>query len=147
MAQAESVDTADTLGNTITDSASLFTPELEKRARSIEAQLRCLVCQKPEFEHSDDPLAKEVRAFVQTRLVLGDNDKQILALIEENYVDKVLVHKAFEPSSLLVWGFPLITLIVGSFFAFHYIRPIISESSPSAKSVIEIDSDKQPSKD
>jgi cytochrome c-type biogenesis protein CcmH len=39
-------------------------PALEARARSLSAELRCLVCQNQSIDDSDAPLARDVRILI-----------------------------------------------------------------------------------
>ncbi len=41
---------------------------MEQRARTISADLRCLVCQNQSIDDSDAPLARDLRGLVRERL-------------------------------------------------------------------------------
>ena len=53
---------------------------LERRARDIGRQLRCVVCQNQSIDDSDAPLARDLRILVRERLTAGDSDEKVLAL-------------------------------------------------------------------
>ena len=58
----------------------LSDPALESRARSISANLRCLVCQNQSIDDSDAPLARDLRLLVRERLKSGDSDDAVVDL-------------------------------------------------------------------
>ena len=49
---------------------------LEKRAREISVELRCLVCRNENIDSSDANLAKDLRILVRERLLLGDSNRE-----------------------------------------------------------------------
>ncbi|MDB5651644.1 MAG: cytochrome biosis protein, partial [Hyphomicrobiales bacterium] len=57
----------------------LSDPMLETRARTLSAELRCLVCQNQSIDDSAAPLAKDLRIIVRERLKAGDNDEKVRA--------------------------------------------------------------------
>src|SRR5690606_6504457 len=46
----------------------LADPQLEQRARSLSAELRCMVCQNQSIDDSDAELARDLRILVRERL-------------------------------------------------------------------------------
>jgi cytochrome c-type biogenesis protein CcmH len=83
---------------------------LEKRARSISAGLRCLVCQNQSIDDSDAPLAKDLRVLVRERLVAGDSDAQVLDYVVARYGDFVLLKPPMNSHTMLLWLAPLLLL-------------------------------------
>jgi cytochrome c-type biogenesis protein CcmH len=83
---------------------------LEKRARDISAELRCLVCQNQSIDDSDAPLAHDLRVLVRERLKAGDTDDQVREFIVARYGEFVLLKPPFSPATLLLWLMPLIAL-------------------------------------
>lgn len=83
---------------------------LEKRARSISAGLRCLVCQNQSIDDSDAPLAKDLRVLVRERLVAGDSDGQVLDYVVARYGEFVLLKPPMNSHTLLLWLAPLLLL-------------------------------------
>ncbi len=63
---------------------------LEKRAREISAELRCLVCQNQSIDDSDAPLAHDLRVLVRERLTAGDSDQQVRDFVVARYGEFVL---------------------------------------------------------
>ena len=91
----------------------LSNPALEKRARTISAELRCMVCQNESIDDSNADLAKDLRLLVRERLVAGDTDEQVLEFLVARYGEFVLLKPRLQTSTLLLWGFPIAALIAG----------------------------------
>lgn len=91
----------------------LANPALEKRARAISAELRCLVCQNQSIDDSDAPLAGDLRRLVRDRLSAHDTDQQVLDYIVARYGEFVLLKPRFELSTLLLWLTPILVLLGG----------------------------------
>ncbi|HET6390809.1 cytochrome c-type biogenesis protein [Hyphomicrobium sp.] len=94
----------------------LADPALEQRARTISAELRCLVCQNESIDDSDAPLAADLRRLVRERLLAKDSDEQVLDYIVARYGKFVLLKPPLETSTLLLWLTPLLVLIAGIVF-------------------------------
>ncbi|MDX2308451.1 MAG: cytochrome c-type biogenesis protein [Hyphomicrobium sp.] len=86
---------------------------LEKRARAISADLRCLVCQNQSIDDSDAPLAKDLRILVRERLVAGETDEEVRAYIVDRYGDFVLLKPPFNAKTLILWLAPMLILAGG----------------------------------
>ncbi len=91
----------------------LSDPALEQRARTISAELRCLVCQNQSIDDSDAPLAGDLRRLVRERLEAKDSDQQVLDYVVARYGEFVLLKPRFELSTLLLWLTPVLVLIGG----------------------------------
>lgn len=91
-------------------------PVLEKRARSISAGLRCLVCQNQSIDDSDADLAKDLRIVVRERLVLGDSDGEVIEFVVDRFGEFVLLKPTFAGHNLVLWLTAPILLLIGSLF-------------------------------
>jgi len=91
-------------------------PALEARARSLSAELRCLVCQNQSIDDSDADLAKDLRLLVRERLVAGDTDQDVLDFIVERYGTFVLLRPPLDQSTLILWFTPFVLALVGAGF-------------------------------
>jgi len=83
----------------------LSDPKLEMRARTIAAQLRCLVCQNQSIDESDASLARDLRLLVREKLNEGLSDAQVLDYIHARYGDFVLLRPPFKLGTLSALGF------------------------------------------
>jgi cytochrome c-type biogenesis protein CcmH len=91
----------------------LADPALERRARTISAELRCLVCQNQSIDDSDAPLAGDLRRLVRDRLKAHDTDAEVIDYIVARYGEFVLLKPRFELSTLLLWLTPILVLLGG----------------------------------
>ena len=91
----------------------LADPQLEARAREVGQELRCLVCRNQSIDDSDADLAHDLRVLVRERLTAGDSNDQVVAYIRSRYGDFVLLRPPFEIATLLLWGGPILVLLLG----------------------------------
>ncbi|MFE0013821.1 cytochrome c-type biogenesis protein [Mesorhizobium sp. NPDC059054] len=100
----------------------LSDPALEARARSLSAGLRCMVCQNQSIDESDADLARDLRVLVRDRLKAGDSDKQVIDYVVSRYGEFVLLKPRFEWRTALLWGAPVLLLLVGGVFMLRATR-------------------------
>ncbi|WP_343313915.1 cytochrome c-type biogenesis protein [Brucella sp. BE17] len=86
---------------------------LEKRARSISTELRCMVCQNESIDDSNAELARDLRLLVRDRLKAGDTDAQVKDFVVDRYGEFVLLKPRLSAHTALLWCFPVIVLFVG----------------------------------
>ena len=72
-----------------------------------------MVCQNQSIDDSDAPLARDLRILVRERLKAGDGDRQVLDFLTARYGDFVLLRPPFEIGTALLWGGPLLVLLLG----------------------------------
>ncbi len=113
----------------------LADPVLEARARTLSAQLRCLVCQNQSIDDSDAPLAKDLRLLVRERLVAGDTDPQVLDFLVDRYGEFVLLNPPLNRSTYLLWFTPFVLLAIAAIF----IAMRISRPGPAARTGLSAD--------
>lgn len=97
-------------------------PVLEQRARTISAQLRCLVCQNQSIDDSNAQLAKDLRIIVRERLVAGDSDAQTINFIVARYGEFVLLRPVFAWHTLALWIAAPLALLIGLIIAWRQVR-------------------------
>ena len=118
---------------------------LEKRARIISSDLRCLVCQNENIDSSNADLAKDLRLLVRERLLVGDTNKQVKNFIVERYGEYVLLNPTFSGSSILLWiSGPLIfilsfIILILRFFSFRK-KNITKQAAHSAEDLKKLTS-------
>ncbi len=108
--------------NAVKPAEKLADPALERRARAIARELRCLVCQNQSIDDSDAPLAKDLRMLLREQIQKGASDQQARDYIVARYGDFVLLRPPLKTETLLLWGAPLIALFAGSFAAWSAYR-------------------------
>jgi cytochrome c-type biogenesis protein CcmH len=91
----------------------LADPGLEARAREVSRDLRCLVCRNQSIDDSDADLAHDLRVLVRERLKSGDSNEQVIAFVRARYGDFVLLRPPFNIGTAVLWGGPLLVLLLG----------------------------------
>ena len=94
-------------------------PALEARARSISAELRCLVCQNQSIDDSHAPLARDLRLLVRDRLKAGESDNQIRQYLVQRYGEFILLKPRFATDTIILWGAPFLALLLSGFFVWR----------------------------
>ncbi len=85
----------------------------ESRAVAIGQQLRCLVCQNESIEDSGADLARDLRRLVRQQVAAGQSDEQVVQWLVARYGNFVRLSPPFEWSTVLLWGSPLVAVVVG----------------------------------
>ncbi|MDQ0324503.1 cytochrome c-type biogenesis protein CcmH [Rhodopseudomonas julia] len=109
-------------------------PKLEARARDLSEHLRCLVCQNESIDDSNADLAKDLRLLVRERIKAGDTDEEVKKFLVDRYGEFVLLRPVLDWKNLLLWGAPVIVLLIGGIALFMRFRGtrVLSESKLSA---------------
>ena len=76
---------------------------LEKRARVISSELRCLVCRNENIDSSDAELASDLRILVRERLMLGESNEEVINYVQARYGDFVLLRPKFSGHTIILW--------------------------------------------
>lgn len=100
----------------------LKNPALEMRAREVDKELRCLVCQNENIDDSDADLAHDLRVLVRKRIAAGDTNEEVKQFIVARYGDYVLLKPPFDPETYLLWFGPAILLLGGGAIAYLFYR-------------------------
>jgi len=116
-------------------------PELERRARALAKELRCLVCQNQSIDDSDADLARDLRRLVRERLLAGDSDDDIIEFVTQRYGDFVLLRPPMKPSTWGLWYGPPAIMIVAGITVVFYVRRRRSE--PETAVVDELSDEEQ----
>ena len=95
-------------------SETLSDPALEARARSLQKELRCLVCQGQSLDESDAELARDLRRIIRERIAAGDSDEAIKDFLVARYGDFVLLSPPMKPETYALWFGPLLVLLLGA---------------------------------
>ena len=91
----------------------LANPAQEARAEAIGQQLRCLVCQNESIEDSSADLARDIRTIIRQQVVAGRSDQQIIGYMVQRYGTFILLKPPFDALTALLWGTPVIALLLG----------------------------------
>lgn len=107
-------------------------PAMEARARDLQRQLRCLVCQGESIDESQAPLAAELRNVVRQQIAEGKTDSQIKQFLVVRYGDFILMEPPLQPDTYFLWLAPFAVLLGAGAIAWWVIR----RSKPADSSVL-----------
>jgi cytochrome c-type biogenesis protein CcmH len=105
-------------------------PRLEARARDVDKELRCLVCQNENIDDSEADLAHDLRLLVRKRILAGDTNAQVKQYIVARYGNYVLLKPPFDPETYLLWFGPALLLFAATGFAVFYYRRVSTAAEP-----------------
>jgi cytochrome c-type biogenesis protein CcmH len=95
---------------------------METRARALQRQLRCLVCQGESIDESQAPLAAELRNLVREQMADGKSDGQIKQFLVARYGDFILMEPPLQPDTYFLWLAPFVVLLGAGGVAYWVIR-------------------------
>lgn len=97
-------------------------PALDSRLKTLEEELRCLVCQNQSLADSDAELAHDLRAEVYEMIQAGKSDEEIVEFLVARYGDFVLYNPPIKPSTYLIWFGPFALLLLAGFLLQRAVR-------------------------
>jgi cytochrome c-type biogenesis protein CcmH len=95
---------------------------METRARALQRQLRCLVCQGESIDESQAPLAAELRHLVREQMADGRSDSQIKQFLVARYGDFILMEPPLQPDTYFLWLAPFVVVLGAGGVAYWVIR-------------------------
>ncbi|HEX4272344.1 MAG TPA: cytochrome c-type biogenesis protein [Rhizomicrobium sp.] len=120
MVMAATADITSALAAPVGDTFS--NPAMETRARNLQRQLRCLVCQGESIDESGSPFAADVRQLVRRQIADGKSDQQIEDFLVARYGDFILMKPPLQPDTWLLWLAPFLVLAVGGTVAWVTVK-------------------------
>lgn len=97
-------------------------PALEARARTLSAELRCVVCEGQSIDDSDAEIARDIRILVRERLKAGEDETAIGKFLTDRYGSYILLRPPIAPQTLLLWITPALALALGGASIAYAIR-------------------------
>jgi cytochrome c-type biogenesis protein CcmH len=97
-------------------------PALEARARTLSAELRCMVCQNQSIDDSDAPLAHDLRVLLRERIAAGDSDEQVMDFLVARYGEFILLKPRLSVATALLWAAPVVLLVLGGVAVYGTMR-------------------------
>ena len=91
---------------------ALADPAQEARARTLQKELRCMVCQGESIDESNAPLAADLRSLIRVHIAAGESDDQIKTYLVARYGNFILMRPPFETTTYALWLTPFIVLIL-----------------------------------
>jgi cytochrome c-type biogenesis protein CcmH len=93
--------------------APLSDPVLEARAKAMQKDLRCLVCQGQSIDESNAPLAADLRRLIRQQIQAGQSDDQVKAFLVARYGAFVLMKPPVRFDTYILWFGPILLLLLG----------------------------------
>jgi len=93
--------------------APLGDPAAETRARALEAEIRCVVCENEPISQSTAEIAADMRREVRDQIEAGRSDVEIRNYFRERYGDFVLLRPPLDPRTWALWAAPPVLSILG----------------------------------
>lgn len=118
-------------------------PLLEKRARALSVNIRCLVCQNQSIDDSNADLARDLRILVRERLIAGDSDTEVLDYLISRYGDFVMLKPPFKGSTFILWLGPLFVFILAVIGLVIYFRRRQTELANTSDSSSRLSSEER----
>ena len=87
-------------------------PAMEQRARALQRQLRCLVCQGESIDESGADFAADVRRLVHQQISAGRSDGQIRDYLTSRYGNFILMKPPLQADTYFLWAAPFLVLIL-----------------------------------
>ncbi|MCM2971977.1 cytochrome c-type biogenesis protein [Larsenimonas suaedae] len=97
-------------------------PALEARYTRLIDELRCPKCQNESISASNSMISKDMRAQVATLLAQGRSDDAVKAYMVKRFGDYVLYDPRLEARTWLLWGGPLLGLLLGGVIIWRVVR-------------------------
>lgn len=91
------------------------------KAADLESQLVCPVCETT-LDQSSAPIAQRMKAFIRTRIAVGESEQQIKDELVVQFGPGVLAKPPDGGFGLLAWFLPLAALVGGAAAAALLIR-------------------------
>lgn len=97
-----------------TDVYQFDAPEQEQRFRVLLDELRCPKCQNQSLADSDAGIAQDMRAKVQSMILEGKSDEEIVDYFVSRYGDFVSYRPPVTATTSILWLAPLLLLGAGA---------------------------------
>jgi cytochrome c-type biogenesis protein CcmH len=85
-----------------------------ERARDLAAELRCPDCEGLSVADSSSSSAQAIRADLRRRIRAGRSDESIRQGYVDRFGESILLNPEGEGLGVLVWGLPVLVLVVGA---------------------------------
>ena len=95
---------------------------LRVRYQQLIQELRCPKCQNQNLADSNAPISLDLRAQVQELLEQGMSDRQIKDYLSARYSDFILYRPEVNKTTWLLWGAPVLFMLLGAGAAYSLYR-------------------------
>lgn len=118
-------------------SEMLQDPGLEARARAIDHELRCVVCQSESVASSNANWAEDARRTVRELIAGGATDEDVMDFFVARYGEFVLMSPRVSGSNWLLWAAGPLMLLAGLGLGLGYLRGRARVAAPQEAALSE----------
>ncbi|MGS2716686.1 cytochrome c-type biogenesis protein [Eionea flava] len=93
-----------------------------ERYFQLSEELRCPKCQNQNLAGSDSQIAGDLRRELRRLLEEGKTDPEIKQFMVDRYGEFVLYKPRLQKSTMILWGLPLLLLLVGVIIVLFIVR-------------------------
>jgi cytochrome c-type biogenesis protein CcmH len=116
-------------------------PSSSARARSLAEEFRCPECEGLSVADSSAPTARAMRADIRARVGAGESDAEIRRAMVDRFGESVLLKPEGEGIGLVVWGLPVIAVVLGAgglgFALWRWRRQPASHATDADEALVE----------
>ena len=114
---------ADVRAATPVDIYEFESPAQEARYRALIDEFRCPKCLNTNLSGSDAPIAQDLRRTVHRLVVTeGRSDDEVREFLQQRYGDFVLYDPPLRPGTLILWGAPVVFVLIGLLVLWRVVR-------------------------
>lgn len=88
-------------------------PARQERYERLIHELRCPLCQNNTVADSPGGISADLRREVREQIAAGRSDAEILEFMTARYGDFILYKPPVKATTLLLWGAPVLLLLIG----------------------------------
>lgn len=88
-------------------------PSTSARVSSLASELRCPDCEGQSIAQSSTATARAARADIRERVEAGESDAEIRQAFIDKFGDSILLKPESGGIGIVVWGLPVVVLILG----------------------------------
>jgi cytochrome c-type biogenesis protein CcmH len=104
------------------DAYRFDTAQKEQLFHHLLTDLRCLVCQNQNLLDSNATLAVDLKKKIYLSVKANQTEKEIKSFLVKRYGDFILFNPPVKNTTLILWFFPLVMLVIGLLFLIPFIR-------------------------
>jgi cytochrome c-type biogenesis protein CcmH len=117
------------------DITTIEDPQLNARYQNLIREVRCLVCENRSIAESPSDVAEDLKRVILEMMLAGASNAEINRFLAERYGDSILYRPPVQPNTWVLWGGPLVLLLIGSFVFARIVRaragqPIEEDEEP-----------------
>jgi cytochrome c-type biogenesis protein CcmH len=89
-------------------------PTTSERVSALASELRCPDCEGQSIQQSSTATARAARADIRRRVEAGESDADIRQAFVDKFGDSILLKPEQGGIGLLVWGLPVLAVLLGA---------------------------------